>query len=454
MPATHPSKSTEENTASVVPASGAGIEAELSPAEGLRLLEASARAAAEIREPVPAVPRGRELGLDYLRVFAFALLILYHCAMPFVSVDWVVDNAEENAVLEALALFCSRWRLPLLFFISGAAVCFSLERRSWRQFAGDRLLRLLLPLLFGMLVVVPPQIYFERLQNGTFHGSYLDFYPEVLRLVPYPMGAFGWLHLWFLAYILLFSLAGLPLLLRLKSSRGRRGVAMVATILERRRVAIYALTIPSIAATVLLSHRWPIAYNLISDWANLTSSLIFFGWGFLFALEPRLLALITRRRREFLTVSAMAGVLVLGTTRAALGGGWAGSDGDLWTGMTSSCLALTAVFALVGYARVLFQRRTKWLPWATDAVFPFYLVHQTITAAAAFYVVRWPLGVWPKFALITVATFLGCWALFAGARRLSFVRPLFGLKRERREAKRQPAAAEVPARGLRLGSPS
>jgi hypothetical protein len=432
---------------------------DLSPASTLRLLQPSAREAAtpgrhapqaDTRVPSPGPP-ARELGLDYLRVFGFAVLILYHCTMPFVSVDWIVDNERESAFLEGVALFCSRWRLPLLFFISGAAVCFSLQRRSWRQFARDRVHRLLLPLLFGMFIIVPPQIYFERAQSGASAGSFAEFYPEVLRLVPYPVGSFGWLHLWFLAYVLVFSLAGLPVLLWLKNNGRERVITPLTRTLETRPLAVYGLALPSILATVLLSHRWPVAYNLISDWANVTSSLILFVWGFVFASEPRLLALLTRRRREFLCFSGVMMVLLFGTARVNLGRGWAGSDGDVWTAITSSCLAMGCVFALVGYARATFTCSASWLPWATEAVYPFYIVHQTITAAAAFYVVRWPIGLGMKFALIAAATFLGSWAVFELARRIPLLRPLFGLKGQRANTAAK-AARAAQTTALRLES--
>jgi len=72
----------------------------------------------------------REHGLDALRVFAFAVLILYHSGMAFVTWGWHVQSSETSRTLEHVMVFASRWRLPLLFFISGAGVAFSLRRRS------------------------------------------------------------------------------------------------------------------------------------------------------------------------------------------------------------------------------------------------------------------------------------------------------------------------------------
>ena len=99
----------------------------------------------DVSHPPEVQPQQREYGLDWLRVFAFGLLILYHSGMAYVSWPWSVKDAERSQALEMGMLFLNRWRLPLLFLISGAGVYFSLRRRSFGQFAGERLRRLLLP---------------------------------------------------------------------------------------------------------------------------------------------------------------------------------------------------------------------------------------------------------------------------------------------------------------------
>src|SRR5688572_16851021 len=90
--------------------------------------------------------------------------------------------------------------IPLLFFISGAGTYLALGKRTPRQFAGERFKRLFIPLVFGMLVIVPPQIYFERI--NLFNG-YFDFYKTVFQFKPYPEGSLSWHHLWFILYLFL-----------------------------------------------------------------------------------------------------------------------------------------------------------------------------------------------------------------------------------------------------------
>ena len=97
----------------------------------------------------------REYGLDWLRVAAFAVLIFYHSGMMFVPWEFHIKNHETRDTLTRIMLFFNRWRLPLLFFISGCGVVFSLRRRELAKFAAERVRRLLIPLVFGMFVIIP-----------------------------------------------------------------------------------------------------------------------------------------------------------------------------------------------------------------------------------------------------------------------------------------------------------
>jgi hypothetical protein len=86
------------------------------------------------------------------------------------------------------------------------------------------------------------------------------------------------------------------------------------------------------------------------------------------------------------------------------------------------------LFALVGYARVLVKSSTPFLRYATEAVYPFYIIHQTITVALVYWGISWDLGVWPKWFIVAAGTFLGSWVFFEVVRRITPLRPLFGLK--------------------------
>jgi surface polysaccharide O-acyltransferase-like enzyme len=368
----------------------------------------------------------REYGLDWLRVFAFSVLILYHTGMIFVSWDFHIKNAETSKGLEWAMLLANRWRLPLLFLISGAAVFFSLRTRSYGAFVQERLRRLLIPVAFGMLVIVPPQIYFERLQQGA-RLTYLEWYPTVFDFQPYPQGSFSWHHLWFVVYILVYSLLGIPFFQWVRSEHGRRAVAAMVRAFERWPWTLYLINLPNLVAGLTLGPHWPTTHNLVADWANFTGCFLTFLWGVTIASNRRFLDIATERRREFL-IAGLAIAAAFFTLRAT---GWLGLTGTprmLVAELLSAYFGMTWVLFLIGYARHWFRHGGPKLRYANEAVYPFYIVHQTVTIAVGYYVLQQPWGIWPKFAVVAVATFLGSWLCFEIVRRTALTRLLFGLK--------------------------
>ena len=110
---------------------------------------------------------GRRFDLDWVRIGAFMLLILYHVGMYYVTWDWHVKSPDASHAIEPLMMLTSPWRLSLLFLVSGVATAYLLSRTA-KGLLGSRSFRLLVPLLFGMLVIVPPQSYLEVVEKGAY----------------------------------------------------------------------------------------------------------------------------------------------------------------------------------------------------------------------------------------------------------------------------------------------
>jgi len=151
--------------------------------------------------------------LDWLRIGAFALLILYHAARAFFPGDpWHISDPIGSAWLRDAMDLIARWRLPLLFFISGIGTWYIVSRRAWPAILSNCLRRLGVPILFGMLVVVAPQVWFERSFNDETSLGFLHWYAtEGLAGGPYPDGNISWHHLWYIVYLLVMTLLLLPL---------------------------------------------------------------------------------------------------------------------------------------------------------------------------------------------------------------------------------------------------
>ena len=135
--------------------------------------------------------------------------------------------------------------MPLLFFISGAVSYYMLIKYNGKYFIKQRFLRLLIPLLFGMLVIVPPQIYLERVNQG-FTGSYWQFYTTIFEGIPYPEGNTSWHHLWFILYLFVYDLISVPLFKWLLFGKGKKFTEEKLGWVAKGK-NIYLLMIPSIS---------------------------------------------------------------------------------------------------------------------------------------------------------------------------------------------------------------
>lgn len=383
----------------------------------------------------------RRADLDWLRVLAFGLLIAYHAGMAWSGWNWHLTSIDSIDWLREAMRFVNRWRMPLLFAVSGAAITLALGSRTPGTFALDRAKRLLVPLLFGMIVIVPPQIYLERLYRGQFTGSFLDWLPQAFRDGPYPNGNVSWHHLWFLAYVLLLTFVLLPFFLWARSERGRATLEK-AGLLAARFGLQWLMALPLAASVLWLA---PVSHNtngLIGDWHGLVyyGALLLYG-AFLYG-SSELIAALNRQRWLSVIVGiaaygALYGLFFEGTVRPTI----AVSDRPLFA-ILSAINTMAWLFAIIGFANRHLTRRPAFLGEATEAVYPFYILHQTVTVIVVYWLLRIGTPPLAGFILAVLATFIGTSAIYFGlVRPLWFLRPLFGLKAASRHpivVRRQP----------------
>ncbi len=119
----------------------------------------------------------RRIDLDWLRIVAVLLLIPFHGARVFdIFTPFYVKNAELSPWLSyAVVAFLNAWQMPLLFLIAGASTWYALGSRGGGRYVGERLKRLLVPFVFGTLVIVPPQMYLALLHRVQTTASYLGY---------------------------------------------------------------------------------------------------------------------------------------------------------------------------------------------------------------------------------------------------------------------------------------
>lgn len=342
--------------------------------------------------------------LDWLRALSIAGVLFFHAAMPFVSEwEWHIKNKETSRTLLEFNFWLSRFRMPLLFFISGTISWFMLQKKSGKQFIGLRFKRLLLPLLFGMLVLIPPQVYVERVNQG-FTGTYFEFYPSIFTTGPYPKGNMSWHHLWFIAYLFVFDVLCTPLFVWLIRGNGKRLLQKLDIIAKGKW--IYSLILPSVILFSALYFKFPETNDLLNDWGRFIYWLLFLLTGFICIANPLLMESLQRNRRMSLLL-ALLSFIVISYLRWnecepwSVLGDWKNS---LWTYCYIGLWGITAwmwMFAAVGYGKQYLNKRHKRLDYINKAVYPFYILHQTIIVVIVFYVVKWDAPILLKY-LFTV----------------------------------------------------
>jgi len=366
----------------------------------------------------------RRHDLDWLRVLAILLLQVFHTGMAFNSWGWHIKNADRLAWLDLPMAFLHQWRMPLLFFISGVGTTFALRSRRLSGFVKERHRRLLWPLVFGMLVIIPPQVYWERLFQGVSYASYWDFYKTVFYGTSYPQGNTSWHHLWFVAYLFVFSMLTVPLLAAFGTKRGHVVLQTVRNWLAQG-ARIYLLILPLALIQVSLRPYWPTQQNLVADWANFSFQLFHFWCGILVASHPGIWDRIERLRRVSLGLGLTTlGVLLVDDVAGVKGGYPYPIEYTLL-----SCLTWFWIMITIGYGKHFLNFRNRFISYANEGIYPFYILHQTVIVVIGYYLVTWPLGPTVKFGSLLVLSFAGSVAIYEMLiRRWDWVRPCFGLK--------------------------
>ena len=380
---------------------------------------------------MPPTDTTRRVDLDWIRILAFGSLILYHVGMYYVTWDWHVKSPHASHAAEPLMLLVNPWRLALLFLVSGAATAFIAARLAPGELARTRLVRLLLPLLVGMLLIVPPQSYYEVVEKAGFTGGYLEFWKRYLLadrtfcrgndclIVP------TWNHLWFVAYLLVYTLL-LAMALRL-APRWREAATRLA---ERALSGWGVLLLPWIylaVIRVLLAPRFPTTHALVNDWYNHALYFPVFLLGFVIARSDRVWEAMERVR----WIALLAGVAAYAFIA------WyfllrSGAAGEALKAVQRTLYAADQwafIVAACGFARRHIRRDGPARRYLTDAIFPFYIVHQTAIILFAVWMRPWNLHPFAEALVLIALVALVCVAAYEIARRVRWLRPLMGLRR-------------------------
>ncbi|MFX0556433.1 acyltransferase family protein [Maribacter sp. CXY002] len=369
----------------------------------------------------------RRYDLDWLRIIVFALLIFYHVGMFFVPWGWHIKNNHTYEWLKWPMLFLNQWRLPILFVISGMGTYYAFSKRSLRQFSWERFKRLGIPLVFGMLFIVPPQVYFERLANNQFTGSYWKYFLSVPYDGIYPEGNLSWHHLWFLPYLLIFSLLSGPIFIYLR--KNEIGFLNGIKKFISKPFGLYWFVIPLYLLEAFMEPFFDITHALIDDWFNFSFSLVLFFYGFILIST----GIVFWKSVDKIKSKAMALGMFTFFSQIFI---WVFLEDGYVVHFTEALLKVLNIWSwilvLFGYAAKYLNRKNNSLSYFNRAVYPFYILHQTITVILAYYLMDISWGIFPKATLLILGTFGLSWLIYHFLiLKIPLLHPLFGLKKIR-----------------------
>lgn len=365
--------------------------------------------------------------LDWLRIGAFFLLVLYHTGMYYVTWDWHVKTPHPSDAIEPFMMLSSPWRMSLLFLIGGAAAAFLLEKLGGKGLAKERSKRLLVPLIFGMFFIVPPQAYFEVVSDVAYQGSYFDFMQLYVRAYHGFCDHNGcldlptWNHLWFLSYLWVYTL----ILAAIGSHRIQAAGAWLLRQLHGWKLFVLPLAVLALGRILLLPH-WPHTHNLTSDWHNHAMSLPVFLLGAAMARQGEFWQRLDNARFTALGffLASWAAIVCFSSMNEAFQ--------ITWLPLARTVYALcqwSGIVAVCGFGHRHLNFDSAKRRYLTQAVFPVYILHQTLIICLAMALRATGLPPVTEGLLIVVLTLAISFGVFEAVRRVTLLQPLFGLTR-------------------------
>ena len=343
----------------------------------------------------------RRYDIDWLRVIAIGLLILYHIGIGFQPWGVFIGFIQSSTPLESLWIPMSMlnvWRIPLLFFVSGMGVCFAIRKRNWKQLLLERTRRIFVPFLFGILTIVPLHILLWQ----KYYNQDLSYSPGVS-------------HLWFLANIFIYVILLSPVFFYLKKKEGSRIWSGLKKVYHNP-FGVVLVVVPFILEAVTVKPETYEAYAVSLHGFLLGLLAFFFGftmvysgevfwqtsmkWRWIFLLMAVTLFLV---RMVVFDITAPAYLIAV--------------ESNLW------------IFTVFGFGYRYLNRPGKALSYLSRGAYPVYILHMLFLYLASYLVMPLDIPTGIQFVIIVVCTGAGCFVMYdLVIRRVRLIRPLFGLK--------------------------
>ncbi len=363
----------------------------------------------------------RRKDIDWLRLFGIFLLFPFHAARIFDSREF--NYIHSDAVSSAGMTFMNviwPWFMPLLFLVAGIATWYALQKRDAIHFLKERVLRLLIPLVIGIVLIVPIQGYMARLQQGTLNGGYFNylftqFFPDFSDISGY-RGTFTPAHLWFILYLFVISCVLLPLFVHIIHAKQKKGIGVIGLLFDKSWFLLLLIIPLSISEALPdIGGKNPFFYGF------------YYTIGFLIASNEGSTKAIEHSRWWFLDVLALSSSLYF-YTRTFLDGFSDFAWQSVLLALLRNLYGFSAILTMQAFASRYLNRGGKVLDYLNQAAFPVYILHQSVMMVIAYYVLLWTNSITLQFALIVLLTLVACFTLFEVCRHIAPMRIVLGIK--------------------------
>jgi glucan biosynthesis protein C len=361
--------------------------------------------------------------IDWLRVLAVLLLFPFHTSRVFnFGEAFYVKSPYLSMAINYSLGFVDRWHMPLLFLLAGCSAYFSLAKRSPGTFARERWVRLGVPLLFGILVIMPPQTYVGARFNSGYTETFryyitsLDFLRWNIHDGGDYYGGFGVGQLWFILFLLVFSMVALPIF---AWGRSERGSARVGAWARRLARPAWWLLPPAI---LWFAEGMPDLFG-----KRAVYYLVLFILGFIVVADDAFAESAERYRFAALAIGTVlcAGYVAAWPVRESLPDPSVALTAVNYLGMLG---VWTMLIGMLGAGRRYLDRPSRSLSYLAEASYPVYILHQTAIVVLAWFVVKAPIGGVAQWVVILAGSVIASFAIYEVVRRVGPLRFLFGMR--------------------------
>lgn len=362
----------------------------------------------------------RRYDLDWLRVISVLAVFLHHVLMPFNGDHFHIMNDEHSKLLDDIMVYFEQFRLPTLFLISGVGTVFAFSKRSWKSFIKERCNRLLIPLICGVVFIVPPQVYYENIESFEL---FIESYPYLVSKLKVN-------HLWFIENLFYTSLIFIPFILFFKSSKSK----IVKENIEKfsKQTGVISWCIVLVFIRVVSKDYFP---SDSKSFLNLSSTLyysFFFAGGIIIATNNVLWSLIKINRKRNLMLTLFFSLLFYFyylipedyiEPYLSLKNRW-----RLWY-LVCALVSWSFIITILGYAQQYLNKPSYVLEKLNESAYPFYILHQTVIIVLGYYVIQINSSIFMKINLLLFSSLLIIFLIYYFIiSRFSVFRFLFGMK--------------------------